>query len=449
MSVNADVSVIPPQMRYGASSSVARLQRINNLRPLGSDSGTFGDSFHFDLPSRQIVDLSTLSLYYTATVDGMTAGANGATAVIPASFKHFKKVTFFVGGSAVSGALCNHYHQLYTALVAASGNTEWLFSKLNKNAIEFVLGTDETDAFRAMTATAVIAKSCHMTADDFMGLPRSKNIIDQSLWGQVSIQVQLADKGILRTRKIGDGSATDANIDAIAFRVSGMRAAVSVLQAVPPQYISLLASRLTQTDAVIRLPYQDFRTFIQTNSGAPKIQVNTNCLDALVAVPLLSAYNTPVVSAAGVRPAMFKFNCGRTLANVDDLKAQWLVGSDSYPRSQVENAFEIADITQDSLHGNNRESTGLLFSSASDDSTVQYRRLAFLNENCVYYQRLSLNGEGYKDGQLTGISTAGSGLDVVLNNQNFTEASGNVLIAAMTTSCLVYSPASASVSVEA
>ena len=436
------------QLQYGASASVARVVRVSNLRPAGTDSGTYGDSFRFVLPSRSIVDLGSLSLYYTASITGLTSSANGTNAVMPASWKHFKRVVFYVSGVAASGSLNQHMDMLYHALVKASGSQEWLFSRLNKNAIEAVLSTDECASHQTLAnQPGATTKTAHMTCDDFLGLPRSKNIIDQSLWGQVEVEVQLADAGLLKVRKIGDGSATDAQLAAVHFSVSSMRASVDVLQSVSPLYISLLSSRLSATDAPIRLPYQDVRTFIATNTGSVRTNVNTNCLDAVAAIAVSSAYNTPVATAAGEPdPIKFKFNCGRNLASANTLRAQFQIGQDVYPKTAIENAYEVADITMNGLHGNNRDSTALLFAGASDDSTIEYRRAHFLSNNFIYFQKLSLNSEGYKDGVMTGISTNGQSSEIIFNSTNF---GTNVLIAQFCTSCLVFNPSNSSVSVEA
>lgn len=437
---------IPDQLKYGASASVARIVRVSNIRPAGTDSGTHGDSFRFVLPSRSIVDLGSLSLYYTASLTGLVDGADGANAVMPASWKHFKRVVFYVSGVATSGSLCQHMDQLYHALVKASGSHEWLLSRLNKNAIEAVLSTDECAAHQALgDAPGATTKSCHMTYDDFLGLPRSKNIIDQSLWGQVEVEVQLADEGLLKARNRGAGTAAQAL--GVKFNVANMRASVDVLQSVSPLYISLLSSRLSATDAPIRLPYQDVRTFVATNTGSVRTNVNTNCLDAVMAVPLSANYNTPVVTAlASADPIKFKYDSGRTLANANALRAQWQIGQDVYPKTQIENAFEVADITMNGLHGNSRDSTALLFASASSDTAIQYRRASFLDSNFVYFQKLSLNAEGYKDGVMTGISTNGQSSEIIFNSTNF---GTNILIAQFCTSCLVFNPQNSSVSVEA
>jgi len=453
MSVSADLNAIPPQLRYGASQSVCRVQRINNIRPLGSDSGSSaaGDSFRFDFPSRQLVNLASLQLMFTATVENLIAGGDGVNACIPASWKMIRRVVFYIGNTAVSGALSSHHHQLYNALVAASGNTEWLHSSANKNAIEFVLQRDEagdgTFTDNAANATGT-SKSAFMCADDFLGLPRSRNsVIDQSLWGQLSMQVELAENAILKVR--GRGAATAAQAAAVSFRVSGMRASVEVIESLPAQYISLLSARLSQTDQPIRLPYMDFRTQIVSNNGSVRTAVNTNCLDAVVAVPLGSAYSTLASTAIGATAPAFTYNTGRTLANADALKCQWQVGQSSYPRSQVEHGLEVAEITKDSLHGASRDATALLFAgNITDDATIFYSKTNFLTKNFIYYQRLSLNGAGYQDGHLTGVSTNGAGMDIVFNSTNFTPVNGFILIAHLVTSCLVYSPANASVSVE-
>lgn len=438
---------IPKQLQYGASASVARVVRVSNLRPAGTDSGTYGDSFRFDLPSRSIVDLGSLSLYYTASLTGLIDGVNGVQAVQACSWKHVKKTTFYVSGVAASGSLNQHMDILYHALVKASGSHEWLLSRLNKNAIEAVLSTDECAAHQTLAAQpGATTKSCHMTYDDFLGLPRSKNIIDQSLWGQVSVEIQLADAGMLKCRPVAGGTGTNAQALAVQFSVSNMRAAVDVLQSVSPLYISLLSSRLSASDAPIRLPYQDVRTFVAQNTGSVRTNVNTNCLDAVCAIALSANYNTPTVTAVGESdPIKFKFDSGRNLASANTLRAQFQIGQDTYPRTAIENAFEVADITMNSLHGMSRDSTALLFAAASDDSTIQYRRSHFLSNNFMLFNKLSLNNEGYQ-GIMTGISTNGQSSEIIFNSTNF---GTNVLIAHFCTSCLVFNPANSSVSVEA
>lgn len=446
--MSADSSSIPTQLKYGASASVARVVRVSNIRPAGTDSGTYGDSFRFVLPSRSIVDLGSLSLYYTASISSLIDGANGVNAVMPASWKHFKRVVFYVSGVAASGSLNQHMDMLYHALVKASGSQEWLLSRLNKNAIEAVLSTDECNAHQALAdQPGGITKTAHMCYDDFLGLPRSKNIIDQSLWGQVEVEVQLADAGLLKVRKVSGGTATDAQVAAVTFSVSSMRASVDVLQSVSPLYISLLSSRLSATDAPIRLPYQDVRTFIATNTGSVRTNVNTNCLDAVAAIAVSAAYNTPTATAVGeADPIKFKFNSGRNLASANTLRAQFQIGQDVYPKTAIENAFEVADITMNGLHGMNRDSTALLYAAASSDTAIEYRRAHFLANNFIYFQKLSLNAEGYKDGVMTGISTNGQSSEIIFNSTNF---GTNVLIAQFCTSCLVFNPANSSVSVEA
>lgn len=440
---------IPDQLKYGASASVARVVRVSNIRPAGTDSGTYGDSFRFVLPSRSIVDLGSLSFYYTASLTSLINGADSVNAVMPASWKHFKRIVFYVSGVAASGSLCQHMDILYHALVKASGSTEWLFSRLNKNAIEAVLSTDECAAHQTLAAQpGGTTKTCHMTYDDVLGLPRSKNIIDQSLWGQIEVECQVADAGLLKARKGAAGNGTDEQALAIQFSVANMRASVDVLQSVSPLYISLLSQRLSATDAPIRLPYQDVRTFVSTNTGSVRTNVNTNCLDAVAAIPLSNNYNTPAVtSLTESDPIKFRFNSGRNLASANTLRAQFQIGQDVYPKTAIENAFEVADITMNGLHGMNRDSTALLYAGqGAADTDILYRRANFLANNFVYFQKLSLNAEGYKDGVMTGISTNGQSSEIIFNSTNF---GTNVLVAHFCTSCLVFNPANSSVSVEA
>jgi len=193
----------------------------------------------------------------------------------------------------------------------------------------------------------------------------------------------------------------------------------------------------------------DYRTQIINNNGSVRTAVNTNCLDAVLAAPLGSAYTTVANAAIGAHAPAFTHNTGRTLANADGLKCQWQIGASSYPRSQVEHGLEALEITMDSWHGASREGTALLYASAvTNDATIGYSKTNALTKNFQFYQRLSLNGAGYMDGHMTGISTNGAGMDIVFNSVNFTPVNGFVLIAHLVTSCLVFSPATSSVSVE-
>lgn len=171
-------------------------------------------------------------------------------------------------------------------------------------------------------------------------------------------------------------------------------------------------------------------------------------MDAVAAIALSADYNTPAVTAlTNSDPIKFRFNSGRNLASANTLRAQWQINQDVYPKTAIENAFEVADITMNGLHGNNRDSTALLYAGQGDaDTDILYRRANFLANNFVYFQKLSLNAEGYKDGVLTGISTNGQSSEIIFNSTNF---GTNVLIAHFCTSCLVFNPQNSSVSVEA
>ena len=72
-------------------------------------------------------------------------------------------------------------------------------------------------------------------------------------------------------------------------------------------------------------------------------------------------------------------------------------------------------------------------------------RLAFLNNNCVALQRFSLMTEGWAEGVMTGLNTAGQSVDFVVNTQNF---GSHLLIAALCTSCLVFDPKTSAGSID-
>jgi hypothetical protein len=436
---------IPAPLRYGASQSQARVVR-NTIMPQGVSTGGPGSIVRFVLPERSIVDLRSLSLYYTYTISGLLNGGAGdfANAQIPASYKHWKSVRFYVSGAAASGSHNQHYDQVYHALVCASGSEDWVNSRLNNNYLELLDSTE----LASRAGAGVSSKSAYITCDDFLGLPNSKNYcIDTSLYGSVHMEVQFNDNNQL---KISRATQTDAQaLASIHASFENIKLKVDTVTSISPLYVSLLAERISGSDAPIRVPFQDIRTIVASNTGSNRITVNSMCVDALMVCPFSADPNTNVSfanDALVANNARYKFDSGRSEANANQTRYSCVVGSEVFPRQPIEQASELADVTTNSIYGNSARSTNLLYRTmTAGGAATTPSRLAFLSNNCVALQRFSLMTEGWSEGVLTGLNTAGQSVDFVVNTQNF---GTHLLIAALCTSCLVFDPKTSAVQVE-
>ena len=76
-----------------------------------------------------------------------------------------------------------------------------------------------------------------------------------------------------------------------------------------------------------------------------------------------------------------------------------------------------------------------------------YARNSYLNERAVCLLGFGLESEGWASGKLTGLDTAQTAVDIVVNTSGAALAT-HLLIVAMCTSCLVFDPKTSAVSVE-
>jgi hypothetical protein len=434
---------IPKPLQYGASQSQARVVR-QTIMPQGVSAGTHGAIVRFMLPQRAIVDLRSLSLYYTYTLAGLTAAdTNFSNAQIPASYKHWRSVRFYVSGAAAAGGHCQHYDQVYHALVNASGSQDWVNSRLNNQYAELL------DSSELATRPGTASKIVYVTCDDFLTLPNSKNYcIDTSLFGNVEMEVQFNDISQLKISRAG--SVTSANaLSSISANFSNIKLKVDTVISISPLYVSLLAERISGSDAPIRVPFQDIRSVVASNTGSNRLTVNSMCVDALLVCPFSADPNTNAgtdVGAISVNAPRYQFNSGRTDSNASETRFQVICGSEAFPRTPIDHASELADLTTNSLFGNSAKSTNLLYRDMTGGgAATAYSRSLFLAQNCVALQRFSLMTEGWSEGVMTGLNTAGQSVDFVVNTQNF---GSHLLIAALCTSCLVFDPKTSAVSIE-
>lgn len=439
---------LPESLKYGCSQSQARVVRAT-VMPQGVSSGTTSaqTTFRFKLPEKSLIDLKSLAFYYDYAVSGLTDdAANFSNALLPAAYKHFSSVKFYVSGAVASNGQCNHYDMAYHALVRASGSEDWVNSRWNNGLIEVMAGADAngtTDLSARPGGNTT--RTAHFTYDDLLGLPNSKNfVLDTSLFG--SAEVELTMSGSTCIKASVAGNVTSAALSgALLGTITNIKAMVDTVVSISPLYVSLLAERL-QVDTPIRLPFQNLVTSVVSSSGANRLTLNSSCVDAIIVAPLAADPNAFLANAtqAILNNNRYKFDSGRTIANASQATFQLQVGSDVYPRQPIR-VDECADLTVNSIYGNSSRSTNMLFAALAAGAST-YSRLAYLTENCVIIQKFALGEEGWATGALQGIDCSGVSTDIVVNTQNFP---GFLFICALLTSQLVFSPQTSSVSVQA
>lgn len=432
---------IPQALQYKAAQSSARTN-IFRCRPTGSDSAAPNGSFSVRLPERSLVDVASIKCFFDVTVSGLVVDAtNWANANLPASYKLFRGVRWNVGGVTAAGGLLQHQDLVHHALLRASVDDRYCVARLNQGFKELVGGAAD-DVGTLIASPAATSKSQHMEYSDILGMKSRNNIIDTSLFGTVQIDFQVNDVACLARATGGSGSAAN-----ITFAISNFRVEVACVTNISPLYIELLSSRL-QAAQPIRLPFQNIVSTVVAASPATRITVNSSCVDALLTAPLNSTYNAPAaLTSAAANNARYAFNTGTALSAADTVRYSLQVGSEQYPKSEVQNALELASHTAYALYGNSTNQKNMLFAGAGSPDAMTYSRSAYMSDNAVVILDFAVGQEGFATGLLSGVDTASQQVDIILNQSNY--ASGNILIAALCTSQLVYDTASASVQVVA
>ena len=450
---------IPKSLQYGCQNSQARVVR-QTVQPQGVSTGTTQQqtTFRFKLPEKSLIDLKSLAFYYDYVVSGLTdADTNFSNALLPAAYKHFSSVKFYVSGAVAANGMCNHYDMAYHALVRASGSEDWVNSRWNNGHAEVLVGGDINAALCSLVTrpttsangydAGYTSRTAHFTYDDLLGLPNSKNfVLDTSLFGTCEVELQMSSNTSIKSSRAG--TVTSALLSAsLIGTISGIKAMVDTVVSVSPLYVSLLAERL-QVDTPIRLPFQSIATSVVATSGNNRLTLNSSCVDAILVAPLAADPNAFAALAAAGSDAIlnanrYKYDSGRTPTNASAATFQVQVGSEVFPRQPIR-VDECADLTINSIYGNSAQSRNLLFTGIA--ANVQaYSKANYLAENCVIMQKFMLGEEGWATGLLSGINCSGVSTDFIVSTQNFP---GYLFIAALMTSQLVFNPATSSVSIE-
>lgn len=449
---------LPDALKYGCSHSTIRTNRFR-LTPQGSDGADPNGSFRVRLPAKSLVRLSSLSASFIAQITGLTyhAGTAWNNAIMCSSFKWFKSIKFIVGGQVASGQLCNNYDQLYHALLVSSADNQYITSRYNEGYKELITHADDVNYPAldplASPAQGVNSISQYQILSDFLGLPRCNGgggVIDTSLYNDVEIQFDLNDTSCLSVFAGATGSVAGTSFNLSQFRVE-----IDCIVSVSPMYVEMMSLRL-QDPSPIRFPYQNFITTISTNTGSNRLQVNTQSLDMFVCAPLRAGYNS---MSAGIadrnQPLRYKWDtqlgtqdgtrAGQQLyiTNEANCRLQLLVGSDTYPKTQIDHALAIPDLTTNTLFQGSLNSKNLFSSGVFNNSQV-FNRSYGLSDNAVWINNFSLESEGWASKKLTGIDTSSQNVDIIVQSANF---GTNLFMTALVTSQLVYSPDTASVSI--
>jgi hypothetical protein len=443
---------VPSSLKYGAVYSQSKINRVS-LMP--SSQGPFypSNTVRFNLPSRSLIRLSSLSAYFTATITGLTsAAANSSNAQIPYAGKLFSRVQFYVNGIPVNNS---NYHDLVAvALAKCSGSPHWAESRAQSGALDLIQLADDCDvvAQRVLTTqNTATSKTQYMVFDEIIGIPNCNGgggVLDCGVWGDVSVEFTLNDAQCLKVKTNGDHSAV---ITGVSYNLNDFTCGIDVITSVSNDYLSMMELRL-KDPRPINFAFQNYSAQVSLNSGSVRHAVATNCLDIVMCAPLKSTWQTRATQAStDVEGPRYSFDSNRSLADANTARLSFNIGSTQYPQSQIANALQVLDITQNCFAHGDRGSTHLLCNGVSGvnaaDKTVS--RTHFLENNFILAFPLSSESEGWAshDKVLSGISTNQANAEIIVNSSNIGDAGSYLFTCALYTSVLEYDPATANVRV--
>lgn len=443
---------VPSSLKYGAIYSQSKIQRVS-LMP--SSQGPFypSNTVRFNLPSRSLIRLSSLSAYFTTTITGLTsAAANSSNAQIPYAGKLFSRVQFYVNGIPVNNS---NFHDLVSvALAKCSGSPHWAESRTQSGALDLIQLADDCDVVEQRVLTlnnTGTSKSQYMVFDEIIGLPNCNGgggVLDCGVFGDVAVEFTLNDAQCLKMIANGDKSAS---LDTITYNLNDMTCGIDVITSVSNDYLSMMEVRL-KDPRPINFSFQNYSAQVSLNSGAVRHAVSTNCLDIVLTAPLAHAFQTRAsVETDHVEGPRYSFDSNITLADQKTARLSFNIGATQYPQSQISHALEVLDLTQNCFAHGDRGSTHLLCNGVSgataNSKTVS--RTHFLKKNFILAFPLSSESEGWAshDKVLSGVSTNQANSEIVVNSSNIGDANSYLFTCALYTSVLEYDPATANVRV--
>ena len=464
MALYQQLDSLPNSLRFGAKQLQVRVARTTNLLPIGQDSansnGSGGGRFRF--PSASIINLSSATVSFQTTISGLvvgSAGSNFINALIPASYKYIRRAQFFLGGVSVAGSLVNNYNQCFHAMVKATANNQYTYSKVIEGLTEVSELYDQYGYLNV--APAATTKTAYQQIDDFLLLARgngncSEMMIDTSIWNDLELQLDFDNNSILSI--YADGTATNTQAQSVAWALANMRLNVDVISSIPPIYSSFIELRASQ-NAPIRLCYQNLVSQVQLAQSTTRVQISSTCIDGVMVCALPSNYNSTVAFTGNVlttqviqatNPPKFNFNSGLTDSTAQSgFSAIIQLGTANYPTTAYSNAYLLADSTMNHFWGASIAATCLLYqkvnivntSSAATAICEQdlYQAPNFLTQQFIWVQSFSLE-DGWSSSQkvLSGVDTSSTNVDLLVITNGIADGSRNFLMVGLLTSVLEF-----------
>lgn len=443
---------VSESLKLGATYSQMKTSRVSVYPTTGNGSYYPTNVISVNLPSRSIIRLGSLSAYFNCNITGLTAHATDSTnAQIPYAHQLFSRVQFFVNNIPVNTS--NYYDLLATALAKCTGSLDWAQTRVAQGALALIQLADDCDvvAQRVLTTQATAtSKKQYMVLDDILGLPRCNGgggVIDTGIFGDVRIEFSVNSAQCLKVIK--NGNATDAQMNAVSFNLSDFKVAVDVISSVSGAYLSMMESRL-RDPRPLHLAFQNYQNSIQLNSNANRVGVATNCLDIVLIAPLASSWETRATQVVtDLEGPRYSFISSRTLADANETRLNFKIGSVQYPQAEIDNALQILDLTQNTFGHSDLQHKNLLCVgvSGAGAGAHTFSRTNFLENNCIWAQALSSESEGWASKILSGVSTNQANSEITVSSSNFVGANGYIFVSCLYTSVLEYDPSSANVRV--
>jgi hypothetical protein len=452
------MSQLPKSLSYGANQMPFRVNKYQ-VMPVGSDINGPNSTCRFRFPEKSIIRLSSTTLTFDVTINGLTNtdGNNWNKALFPpAQYAFFKQVRWYCNGVLCTG-LNNHYNQIYHALLRSSVGEDYINSRA-LSGLQQHLGQEDEEGVLQVRKTAT-SKSGSYICEDILGLSRAnggESIIDTSIFGTIELEIIFDDKNVLAcfgASNTGDANAQAAAIatgnSAISWQLSNLRALCDVVTVVPPLYMSLMSARLKSSEP-LKFAYENIVSIVANRLTSNRINVNTQCLDALMICCLGSTWNDGNNQADATTQfnKKFRFTSGKGLNDVN-CNLQIQVGSEVYPKIPIQNLLHCSDYTVNAFHPHSSFSQNLLFQNISGASNASagsqtYKKANYLTENFIWVMPFAAEqGWASETHTLGGIDTASQNVDIIINSgTNDFQANTYYLLAALTTATLEFDPQS-------
>ena len=474
MELYQQLEALPNCLKYGARQLQVRINRNTNIVPLGTDSVTSSGAgvLRFRLPSASIINLSSLSVNFNATISGLTTGStNFVNAIFPASYKYVRRVQFYLGGVPVAGSLCNNYNQTYHAFVKATGNPQYCHGKVGQNFPEV---SDLYDQYGYLTTPpSASSKTMYQVLDDFLLLAKANGaavnpdaMIDTSLWQDCDIELLFDNNSILSVYADNtSGSAWTATTAAnsVSWSLSNCRCNVDCISSIPPIYAAFLEMRASRPEP-IRFVYQNLVSQTAIIQNTTRIQLSSTCIDGLMICGLASNFNTATafignVSSAGsvdiTNNPKFNFASGLTVSNTNDTAAYTgfqmaiQVGTQLFPTAPYQSAYLLADSTNHHFWHASIMSSSLLYQKmlAATNGTPGQQIISqnpYINTNYLQNQFIFVQSFSIEDGWaspskvLSGVDTSSTNVDILVISSGLAANNQNYLMVGLLSSVLEY-----------